>query len=539
MSGSGSADALLALAIFFAGTAFYGLLHTQQYLAVDGAVRCVNVYWNSYRIAGDNNHLLYYANVTLWRDFLSQFGIEATDPFNFVHLTEWMNALAAAGSVSIFWLLCKRATGRIAIASAAAAAYAFSNAFLLHATSTAEPMVGLLWSFVSVGLAAWGLSARSYLLLFAGGAFLLLAMATYESMVLIGPAELALIWGWKDGNEAGKRLVWFLAGCIVGGLLAYVPIYYLSGTTNPLYMWRRFAAMGGGDRVYGRVTIAKIVNLPFGFASGIFGALPLDYGGIRSLRTESVDTILIAVGAVLISILWFSWTVIRSVYARALLSPNQRLFLSCCLVALIFDALALIYWDPLYDKLWLQPLAAVILGWSVIFTGWRTLHRQWKVLIPEAFAALVIVTAGFARAVDAHSEPTPCLDAAHQLSTIVDSSDLLVTSWDPISLLYSSFLRNRATTFDLPAVAVAAGPLTTKLLVNFFAPVRQGGHSVFFLGILDVPETTWKTFLEDKCGLPYHSIDDLRKCAKPVATLTCENRSKVLWELPAVCSGGK
>jgi hypothetical protein len=37
----------------------------------------------------------------------------------------------------------------LAVSIVAAAAYAFSHAFILHATSTAEPMVGLFWSFLS------------------------------------------------------------------------------------------------------------------------------------------------------------------------------------------------------------------------------------------------------------------------------------------------------------------------------------------------------------------------------------------------------
>jgi hypothetical protein len=48
---------LIALAILFV------VLRTRQYLAVDGATRCLSVYWHASPKSGDNNHLLYLVNV--------------------------------------------------------------------------------------------------------------------------------------------------------------------------------------------------------------------------------------------------------------------------------------------------------------------------------------------------------------------------------------------------------------------------------------------------------------------------------------------
>ena len=179
------------------------LLRTQQYLAVDGAIRCLWIYWQKRPTAGGNNHLLYFMNVFVWTKALSLMGVNATGPFDFVRLTHLMNALAAAGSVSLLWTLSYHATGNIRAAWAASCAYALSNAFLLHATSTAEPMVGLWWSLASVLIVASGVAASSRLRLFVGGTLLLLAMATYESMVLIGPAELIFIYCW-DGRALAQ-----------------------------------------------------------------------------------------------------------------------------------------------------------------------------------------------------------------------------------------------------------------------------------------------------------------------------------------------
>jgi hypothetical protein len=178
-------ELVIGFGIFASLAALFVLLRTRQYLAVDGAVRCVSVYWLGGPMAGGNSHLLYFADVFVWTKALSHAGVNASNAFDFLRLTQWMNALAASGSISVFWLLCSRATRSLGVAGAAAGAYAFSNAFLLHATSTAEPMVGLFWSLASILSVASGLEASSPPRLFVGGALLLLAMATYESMVLV------------------------------------------------------------------------------------------------------------------------------------------------------------------------------------------------------------------------------------------------------------------------------------------------------------------------------------------------------------------
>jgi hypothetical protein len=131
---------------------------------------------------------------------LSLAGFKATNPFDFLSLTQGMNAFAAA------------------------CAFAFSKAFLLHATSTAEPMVGLFWSIASIAVVVSGLATSSQLRLVIGGALLFLAMATYESIVLIGPAELLLICCWEDHSAVRNRnrALWFLFGCGIGGFIGYI-----------------------------------------------------------------------------------------------------------------------------------------------------------------------------------------------------------------------------------------------------------------------------------------------------------------------------
>ncbi len=569
------------LGIFVASVSLFVLLRTQQYLAVDGATRCLVVYSRGRPIAGGNNHLLYFANVFVWMKTLSLAGVNPANAFDFIRLTHWMNALAAAGSLSMFWLLCQRATASIGIAWVATCAYAFSNAFLLHATSTAEPMMGLFWSFASISMVASGLESFSRLRLFAGGALLLLAMATYESMALIGPAELVLIYNWNAPRTSRNRnlALLFLAGCLVGGIITYATVYALSGTTAPLAMWSRFLAVSEASQVFGGAGVSKLLNLPIGFANSIVHSVPINYQGIRwLLRTHDRDRwILLTPAAVLLLVGWLAWTSRRLVSVWTELERMQRLILTCCAVALAFDIFPLIFWDPLYDKLWLQPLAVMFFASGVIFAAWRRLYPRILprpllyggggrpqrgqpgegpaiqdgsapgrrpflldssaplMFLPDALLTALIVTFGFAGAFTASRSSTPWLGAAGQLARTLRPSDLLVSNWDPVSLLYCSFWRDSAKPFGLPGIVAVNGPKALRMLDDEVSKVRNDGGRVFFIGVLDMPEADWKPFLENRCHLPYHSLDAMRRCAKPVETLSNSESEEVLWQLSLDC----
>ena len=506
---------------------------------MDGALRCLTVYWLGHPIAGGNNHLLYFVNVFVWMKTLSLAGIYAKDAFDFVRLSHWMIAFAAAGSISMLWLLCYGATESIGAASIAAGAYAFSNAFLLHATSTAEPMVGLFWSFASILMVVWALTASSRAGLFIGGALLLLAMATYESMVLIGPAELLLIYNWDDlrGHRNRTQTLWFLAGCLFGAFSTYVPTYVLSGTADFVAIWQRFTDMGGGEQVYGGVGPSKLINLPFGFANSLMASLPHDYQGIRSLFRNHVHDswIVIACAAVLLSVGWLALTLSRLALVWTELERRQRVILACCAVALVFDIFPLIFWDPLYDKLWLQPLAIILFAGSVVSTVWQRRQRARMMFLPEALLPALIVISGAAHSFKASSSPMYCLDSARRLAHTLRPSDLLVTEWDPVSQLYSAFWGNGAKRFDVPSTATGNGSETLHLLASEITRTEASQGRIYFLGVLDMSETDWKPYLEDKCHLPFHSIDPIRRCATPIADLACANMREILWQLSTRC----
>jgi hypothetical protein len=156
-------------------------------------------------------------------------------------------------------------------------------------------------------------------------------------------------------------------------------------------------------------------------------------------------------------------------------------------------------------------------------------------LVPDALLAAIIVTFGFAGAFRASRSSSPWLGAAGQLAGTLRPSDLLVSNWDPASLLYFSFWGDSAKTFGLAGKATENGPKALPMLDDEVSRVRDDKGRVFFIGVLDMPEADWKPYLENRCHLPYHSLDAMRRCARPVETLGSSEGDEVLWQLSLDC----
>jgi hypothetical protein len=158
-----------------------------------------------------------------------------------------------------------------------------------------------------------------------------------------------------------------------------------------------------------------VFNLPLGFADAVAPSLPHSYGGVRWLliKNHFGQSTLLALAAANAMLGLIVWTLCRLVVAWDDLQHRQRLILGCCALALVFDSFPLIFWDPLYDKLWLQPIAVVILAWSVIFEVWPRHGRSCPMrLLPETLLMSIIVVTGLLGAFEAHQSATPCLDRA-------------------------------------------------------------------------------------------------------------------------------
>jgi hypothetical protein len=133
----------------------------------------------------------------------------------------------------------------------------------------------------------------------------------------------------------------------VGASIGYLPAYAMSGTTSPRAILRCFLDMGGGEHIYGGFRLPKVFNLPFGFANAVAPSLPHSYGGLRWLliKNHFGQSTLLALAAAIAMLGWIVWTLCRLVVVWSHLQHRQRLILSCCAFALVFDSFPLIFWD--------------------------------------------------------------------------------------------------------------------------------------------------------------------------------------------------
>jgi hypothetical protein len=541
--------AVQLLILFTIAAIVFLLLRSSDYLSVDGGLRAVSVYQLNHPFLNDNNHLLYPINVYTWRILLHLLGIRSDNEFAFLALTQAMNAVAAAGCLAIFYGLCYKLTNQSAVACLATIGLGFSRAFVAHATNSAEPMVGLLWSELSIVLIVYGLSRAKTWAVVAAGLLLALAMATYQSMVLVGVAMIFLLSQWPGGQdddrERGARVfavMYFVAASALGILLIYGTAYYLSGTRTATGMVDRFLRISSAD-VYGGVTLVKIAAVLPGLAYALFPCLPRDCSGFRCLSEEQYRSWIPVAGLAVIAAGLSSMMMLR--LARALWAAMTRLekvVLTFCALGLTSTITSVVYWLPSYDKLWLQPLALLFVITALLLSvalraGVRIPGISWSLL----WFSTLIFTVGLSnlvRAMHISAAAPPYLREAQDVATVVRPTDLLVGDWDKIFALYEALWAARANSFNVPTEAEHSGSDMGAMvsLRNAVARTEETGGEVFFLGLLDLSEGEWKLLIEEKKGPSYDQFEAYRHCAAIVKQLPYHGRVITLRRLGTCAS---
>jgi hypothetical protein len=271
--------------------------------------------------------------------------------------------------------------------------------------------------------------------------------------------------------------------------------------------------------VYGGFSTSKLFNVPIGMVENITAILPIKYSGIRSLLRPSPDVrpllALTVAGALVASLLFLVFRSAR----RCCESGRMRRAGLILLAALLFDFFPVIYWDPMYDKLWLQPLAliaiagAAIAVWSGLW--WNIFFRSLVLLL---IAVEAIANVPIART--AHREPTRCLGDAQQVALMVKPRDKVICDFDDVSALWMSLYDS---TPSRTLVFPAASPSTSRqTLEKWKAECAKSGCRMLFVGLLDESEASWKPFLGDRVGVPYSALDSYRLQSVPLHRFSCE-----------------
>jgi len=533
---NGSRDGYInAVLVFLIFLVLFLSFRSKQYTAVDGALRCLQVFHQQTLSFHGNNHLLYPANILFWSRALNFIGLKASNTFEFLSISQAMNCTAAAASLAILYFLTWLATSSAGVSWCVVSALGFARAFLLHATNSAEPMVGLFFSFCALLIVVVSLRRGRITTLFFGGLFFALAMATYQSMVLMAPLAGLLCLAWPQPTVSGRKSVALavlrgtvlVAGTAVGLCVIYGTAYWYQGARSPSQMTQMFFAIGGGPEVYGGFAISKLVNAPVGLVGEILPALPDDYGGLRLLyrtgtlweKARFLLSLILVLGII-------GLTVFAGIKSARGLSRARVLLLLACLTTLAFTAWPLIYWGPVYDKLWLQPLALIVFVTGVIYA------MQRQALLRVALAAFVVleVAANLSWLVRDHTHETEGLKQASIVARDVGPKDAVVVDFDPISSLYVTIWGGDRNAIVLPAMFPQEA---SRWMTEAAAKTRADRGNLYFLGILDQSESTWDAFLGNRMGIPYHSLDRYRQNAKIIETFSYRKSTITLRRITA------
>ncbi|MBI4851959.1 MAG: hypothetical protein HY819_09200 [Acidobacteria bacterium] len=516
---------MLSLGFFL----FFIILSSRDYMAVDGSTRCLNVGYKYGLFLHGNNHMLYPMHVFFWHKLLAIIGIKASSKLDYMHLTAVMNAFAASVVLGVFYFFLLRITESIKYAVALTLCYGFSRAFLLHATNSTEPTVGLFWSVIAICVLVFALTKNYPKLIFLTGFLLALAMATYQSMVLIAPASLVLCFFWKNENqESYKKLtiffrtIYLMAGSIVGTASIYGLAYYLTGTKDIKEMISRFFAISG-DSVYGSFVLWKFISLPVQFIRNVFPIMPGDFSGIVGWAVNNLNDkwwywACLVYGLILILVFQ---SIFYTLKLKEKMNWKEKIAIQAAIAALIFPLLAAAYWFPGYDKLWLQPNFCLILIVGVLIKYVsknlnKTLNKNSnKILISLAFFILFLeVFSNLIWLIPSRFQENKALTGAKEVSEIVKSPpDLVIDGWDFVSLLYGALWSHHIYNFHSAVEAKGKGVLDE--LPKLIEETKKRGGKVYFIGVLEESEGAWSWFLGPR-GLPYNSLDEYRQKAKLV-----------------------
>src|SRR5208282_1950510 len=128
----------LATAVALGFAALFLALRSQQYMAVDGALRCLHVLYHPADHFHGNNHMLYPFWVWLWTRAAGQVGLQAPDWLSFIHESQALNAIASAAAVGLLCSTLESIAGA-PFALLGAIQYGLTTAVVLHGTNSAEP----------------------------------------------------------------------------------------------------------------------------------------------------------------------------------------------------------------------------------------------------------------------------------------------------------------------------------------------------------------------------------------------------------------
>ena len=476
-----------ALVVFVGATALFAVLHSRQYTEVDGALRCLDVLRRQRLFFHGNNHLLYPANVLAWSRLAGLLGIRATTPEAFLRLTALMNSCAAAGCVALVFALVRRFTGSVVAALGAAVGLAFARAFLLHATASAEPMVGLWWSLLGVAVPAYGGEAPAVWRFVLAGALLALSVATYQSMIFAAPVLVVLCV--VPSAPGAPRVRTVARNLLAVGLTAVVALAAIFGAAALAQGERgagalalRFSQVGLDRAFFGGFSWSKAHGLPLGITGNIFAALPPELASLRAHIRGLLGgrwlpwTALFGLGGALLgaALALGAWRM------RGAATPAHRRVMLATAAGAAAGVLGPAYWAPGYDKLWLQPIAFLVLTVGLAYGAAASRLGRGARLAVLALLGVEVAT-NVVTAVEDAAHPSPYLASAAQVARLVGPEGVVLHDWNPVSSLYDAMWARENQAFDAALAAIELRDSASRAVADVVQRARARGATPYVL----------------------------------------------------------
>lgn len=527
---------VIAALIFLAGSVFLLGLRSHAYTAVDGPMRCLEVFRRQTLFFHGNNHLLYPAWILIWTRAARYLGFAISDPFNFMRVSQAMMAVLAAASLGLTYLILVKFVKYTYIRIMALLIFASGSAFLMHATNAAEVMPGFFFSLFAIQLLLELLERSAAVPLVLVGLLFALAMASYESMILAAPIGAALCFAWRNPHPGARaarvavsRLAWISLGG-VAGLLGIYGFAYAREGIRAAGMAHEFFSLGGSPETYGGIAASKLLNIPVGAAASLLPVLPPVYSGLRHLLASPDRFLWLSILFLSIGLLGsIGWLLVQP-FARMFKTADRRskalsvaYLLGCA--PLFFP---LIFWAPLYDKFWLQPLILLVVLGAVAYDRSPAGPKQ-KNFLKAGLAVLLCaeVALNLPGAIRSAKVEPPYLNEASEVGNIIGQQDFAVVDFDEISTLYLGFFRARTEFILLPA---SRSSQALDILRTAVEARRHSKGKIYFLGVLDQSRANWTAFLGNRIGIPYESFDTYRHEARIVKSFDYKNGRVTLRE---------
>ncbi len=481
--------------------------------------------------------MLYPFWVWLWARGWTVIGMPATDWLAYIRQSQALNAIAAATAIGLLFSVLESVAGT-GIALLGALQFGLSTAVMLHATNSAEPVMGLLFSMAALRVLFSALRSGSQAGLLLVGLFLALALASYQAMALIAPAVgfACVCWPGAAGDTRTRLALSRLALVGIGGLVSVAAIYGLaySALGVPIgKMLARFLQLDGDAAVYGGVGISKLINAPFGLIRNLYGGVPLDYGGIRSLAGHPDRAFWIpyaVVSFILLAI--FAWLVGAGIASgvRRWEAPKSWVW-SGILISVSAVAFPLVFWGSTYDKLWLLPLALFTLAGAFAFRfGGFSPSRRRGFVIGLGVLVMAEAAMNLPHAIRDHIRETAHLSEARDLAALATAQDSMVMDFDDVGILWLSIWGDSADHLVLPAVK-------RRDAIEWLARADQNDArrhgKLLLVGVLDQDEKSWDAFVGRATGIGFAEFDCYRREAKIVRRYPFPDRPLTVRQLDA------